>query len=105
MISSGTELLGTVETGWTVDFEAREFQSVQINQALLEELARKTGGQVVQARDLDRFVKTLPAKTAPITETLVRPLWDLPGVLPLLFGLVLVCFAVEWTLRRWRGLP
>jgi len=105
MISSGTELLGTVETGWTVDFEAREFQSVQVNQALLEALAHKTGGQVVQARDLDQFVKTLPAKTAPITETLVRPLWDLPGVLPLLFGLVLVCFAVEWTLRRWRGLP
>ncbi|MCF7974053.1 MAG: glutamine amidotransferase [Phycisphaerae bacterium] len=105
MISHGTELLGTVETGWTVDFEAREFQSVQVNQTLLKELAQKTGGQVVQARDLDQFVKALPAKTAPITETLVRPLWDLPGVLPLLFGLVLVCFALEWTLRRWRGLP
>ncbi|NQV33345.1 MAG: hypothetical protein HQ515_11690, partial [Phycisphaeraceae bacterium] len=105
MISQGGELLGTVETGWTVDFEAREFQSVQVNQALLKELAQKTGGQVVQARDLDKFIKALPAKTAPITETLIRPLWDLPGVLPLLFGLVLVCFAVEWTLRRWRGLP
>jgi uncharacterized membrane protein len=105
MISSDTELLGAVETGWTVDFEAREFQSVQVNHALLKELAQKTGGQVVLARDLDQFVKTLPAKTAPITETLVRPLWDLPGVLPLLFGLVLVCFALEWTLRRWRGLP
>ena len=105
MISTGTDLLGTVETGWTVDFEAREFHSVQVNTPLLEALAQETGGQVIQARDLDRFVKTLPAKTVPITETLIRPLWDLPGVLPLLFGLVLVCFAVGWTLRRWRGLP
>ncbi|MCP4452911.1 MAG: hypothetical protein GY809_15725, partial [Planctomycetes bacterium] len=72
---------------------------------LLETLAQKTGAHVVQARDLDQFVKTLSARTAPITETRVRPLWDLPGVLPLLFGLVLACFAVEWTLRRWRGLP
>jgi hypothetical protein len=105
MISQDDTLLGTVETGWTVDFEAREFQSVQVNRTLLEALAQKTGGQVVQARDLAQFVKTLPAKTVPITETLVRPLWDLPGVLPLLFGGVLVCFVVEWTVRRWRGLP
>lgn len=105
LISSGTELLDAVETGWTVDFEAREFQSVQVNQALLKGLAERTGGQLVQAGDLDRFVKTLPAKTVPVTETLVRPLWDLPGVLPVWFGVLLVCFVVEWTLRRWRGMP
>ncbi len=105
MISQDAALLGTVETGWTVDFEAREFHSVQVNAPLLEALAQKTGGQVVQASDLDEFVKTLPARTVPIIETRVRPLWDLPGVLPLWFGLVLVCFAVEWTVRRWRGLP
>ncbi|MCP4451919.1 MAG: hypothetical protein GY809_10685, partial [Planctomycetes bacterium] len=42
-VSSGTALLGTVETGWTVDFEAREFESVQVNVPLLETLAQKTG--------------------------------------------------------------
>ena len=105
MISQDDKLLGTVETGWTVDLEAREFQSVQVNQTLLETLARETGGQVVQARDLDRFAANLPAQTAPITEVLIRPLWDLPGVLPLLFSLALLCFAAEWALRRWRGLP
>ena len=105
MIAEGEELLGTVQAGWTVDFEASEFQSVQVNQGLLEELAQRSGGQVIAAKDLKSFVKNLPARTVPITETQVRPLWDLPGVLPLLFGVVLVCLAVEWTLRRWRGLP
>lgn len=104
-ITQDADLLDTVTTGWTVDFEAREFQSVQVDRALLEDLAERTGGQVVAAKDLRSFVKSLPGKTVPVTETQVRALWDLPGVLPLLFGLVLIGFAVEWTLRRWRGLP
>lgn len=97
--------LGTAETGWAVDIEAQEFRSIRPNQALLEKIARQTSGQVIELSELEDFARSLPARNAPITTTWVKPLWDLPGVLPALFLLILICFAGEWALRRRRGLP
>ena len=42
-------------------------------------------GQVVEAGELDQFARSLPHREVPITETWVRPLWDLPGILPAIF--------------------
>ena len=97
--------LGTAETGWAVDLEAQEFRSIRPNRALLEGIARQTSGQVIEISELEDFARSLPARNAPITTTWVKPLWDLPGVLPALFLLILICFAGEWALRRRRGLP
>lgn len=97
--------LGTAETGWAVDLEAQEFRSIRPNRALLEKIARQTSGQVIEISELEDFARSLPARNAPITTTWVKPLWDLPGVLPALFLLILICFAGEWALRRRRGLP
>jgi uncharacterized membrane protein len=93
------------QVGWTEDLEAREFQSVKANRALLEEIARRTGGRMVEIGELQSFARTLPRRVVPITEAWVRPLWDLPGVLPAAFLLVLAGFIAEWALRRRRGLP
>jgi hypothetical protein len=98
-------LLGEAQTGWAADLEAREFQSVRTNRPLLERLARQTGGRMVEASELDNFARALPRRDAPITETWVRPLWDLPGMLPAGFLLALVCLVGEWALRRWKGMP
>ncbi len=98
-------LLGEAQTGWAADLEAREFQSVRTNRPLLERLARQTGGRMVEAAELDTFVRTLPRRDAPITETWVRPLWDLPGLLPAAFLFALACLVGEWALRRWKGMP
>jgi len=97
--------LGDAQTGWTVDLEAREFQSVRTNRPLLERIARQTGGRLVEAGELDKFARSLPRREVPIAETWVRPLWDLPGIQPAIFLFALACFIAEWALRRWKGMP
>jgi hypothetical protein len=102
--ANGSEL-GEAKTGWPVDLEANEFRSIGINRPLLERIAHQTRGNVVELEALDKFVRNLPNKAAPITETWIKPLWDLPGVFPAVFLFVLICFTGEWTLRRWKGMP
>ena len=67
---------------------------------LLEEIARRTGGEVVAPSRLSRFVESLNQKKAPIVETYSYPLWHKPLVLALALG----CFVGEWGLRRLKGL-
>jgi uncharacterized membrane protein len=91
---------GRAETGWTADPAAAEFQSLVPNRSLMGALARETGGTVVAAQDLDRFVNELQQRPAPIMETWIRPLWHQPAV----FLFALLCFVTEWGLRRSKGL-
>ncbi len=93
--------LGRAEAGWSTDLAAEEFRSLVPNQALLEDIARKTGGQVVAAEDLDKFVRRLPELRAPVMETWSYPAWHTP----LMFGFALACLLAEWGLRRWKGMP
>lgn len=102
--ANGAEI-GSAEAGWATDLEAREFRSIKANRPLLEQIARQTGGRVVEIGELESFARSLPNRKAPITTVWVRPLWDLPGILPVVFMLLLLCLAVEWTLRRWKGMP
>lgn len=102
--SDGNEV-GQAEAGWAADLEAREFGSIATNQALLETIARQTGGRLVDISDLDRFARDLPSQDMPISTVVTRSLWDLPGVMPAVFLLALACFAGEWAIRRWKGMP
>jgi len=102
--ANGAEV-GDAETGWAVDLEAHEFRSIRTNRPLLERIARQTGGQVIELDALEDFVRSLPSRDVPITDTWIKPLWDLRGILPATFLLILMCFAGEWTLRRWKGMP
>lgn len=97
--------IGDAETGWAVDLEAREFQSIRANRPLLEKIARQTGGRIVELNELADFARDLPSRDVPITTTQIKPVWDLPGILPAVFLLALICFAGEWALRRWKGMP
>jgi uncharacterized membrane protein len=92
--------LGKVPTGWASEPLAREFAALQPNQALLAEIARKTGGEVVSSDQLDSFVQTLKRRKAPIVETYSYPLWHKSSF----FVLALLCFTGEWGVRRWKGL-
>lgn len=98
--SSGADL-GRAETGWSTDLAAEEFRSLVPNVALLEDIARKTGGQVVAAEDLERFVRRLPELKAPVMETWSYPAWHTP----VMFAFALACLLAEWGLRRWNGMP
>ena len=97
--------VGQAEAGWAADLEAREFGSITTNRALLETIARQTGGRLVSIADLDRFARDLPRQDMPISTVVTRSLWDLPGVMPAVFLLALACFAGEWAIRRWKGMP
>lgn len=93
--------LGRAEAGWSSDLAAEEFRSLVPNVALMEEVARKTGGQVVAAEDLEKFTKKLPDMKAPVMETWSYPAWHTP----LMFAFALGCLLAEWGLRRWKGMP
>ncbi len=95
------KIAGHAATGWTSDPAAAEFRSLKPNRALLEAIAKRTGGEVVALADLKNFVRRLPERHAPIMETWTDPLWHKPFV----FLLVLGCFLAEWGIRRWKGLP
>jgi hypothetical protein len=97
--SAGAEV-GRAEAGWTADPAAEEFRSLKPNRALLEQIARQTGGQVIAANKLDDFAAALPNRRAPITENRSSPLWHRPVV----FLFALACFIAEWGLRRWKGM-
>ncbi len=93
--------LGKSETGWVADPAAEEFQRVAPNVELLASLAKQTGGEVVNADNLEAFVKSLPNRKAPLTEAYTTALWNQPWVWLLIVG----CLCGEWGLRRYRGLP
>ena len=93
--------LGRAETGWSTDLAADEFRSMAPNVALLEELARRTGGRMVAPNELDALAQRLPRERAPQMEAWSTPAWHNGGV----FALALALLLAEWGLRRWKGLP
>lgn len=88
------------EAGWTNDPNADEFQSLVPNRAWMDAIAQKTRGRVLEQSDLDSWASELQFEAAPIMETISTPLWHTPY----LFGAAIFLFALEWYLRRKRGL-
>lgn len=93
--------LGKSETGWVSDPSAQEFERVVPDIELMERLAKQTGGQVIPIANLESFVRSLPTREAPLSETYTTPLWHQPWVL----AVIVACLCGEWALRRWKGLP
>ena len=98
--ADGSEV-GSRQTGWSVEPETEEFRTLTVNRPLLERLAKDTGGEVVDAGSLDRFVASLPNRKIPVVESWTYPLWHQWQI----FLAAIVCLIGEWGLRRWRGLP
>ncbi|MCI0741289.1 MAG: glutamine amidotransferase [Gemmataceae bacterium] len=96
---AGAEI-GRADAAWSSDPAAEEFRSLKPNRALLEQLAKSTGGRIIDAADLEKFAARLPREKVPIMETWTTPAWHRASV----FLFALACFAAEWGLRRWRGL-
>ena len=78
-----------------------EFRTLRPNRELLERLAEKTGGEVIELSQLDEFVQSLPNRKIPITEQRIKPIWHTWPVFVCALGLLIT----EWGLRRWKGLP
>ena len=91
----------TIQGGWVHEPDRDEFPFIAPQLELLQQLAEKSNGEVIAARNLQHFVNTLDQRHIPITEEFVTPLWHHPWVLTLVLG----CLFGEWSLRRWKGLP
>jgi uncharacterized membrane protein len=97
--SAGLEA-GRAEAGWSTDLAAEEFRSLTPNTALLEVIAKRTGGEVISANKLEDFARGLPHRHAPVMEAWTTPLWHTPSM----FAFAFICFVSEWGLRRWKGM-
>ena len=85
-----------LETDVRVEDTSREYHRPEADHAALEALAEATGGQVLQPSEIELLVELLPDRS--ITEVDVRRagLWDAPIV----FLLLVLLVAMEWTARR-----
>lgn len=96
----GSEI-GRREAGWAAEPSMDEFKVLAPNRELLEDLATKTGGEVIELGELDDFVTSLPNRKIPVTEPWIYPLWHQWSV----FALAIGCLIGEWGVRRWNGMP
>ncbi|MCD0461643.1 hypothetical protein [Roseiconus lacunae] len=98
--SADGEVVGTPSSGWTRQIAGREFDHIGFNRGLMEKIAQKSGGKLIDESNLDRFAQQLNSEKVPVMETWVYPIWHRGWVLSLALG----CLCAEWGLRRYRGL-
>lgn len=93
--------VGESEAGFTFEPDTEEFRSLRTNRELLQRIAERTQGEVIEPDQLDQFVSSLPNRRIPITEPWIYPLWHRWPML----AVAMLCLVGEWTLRRWKGWP
>ncbi|HYE32444.1 MAG TPA: glutamine amidotransferase [Methylomirabilota bacterium] len=91
---------GMATTGFASDPMGDEFRSLTPNRALLEMIASKTGGKMIEFADVSKLAVDLPKVKAPVVENWSYPIWHQPAI----FLLALACFLAEWGLRRYKGM-
>ena len=92
--------LGEDSTEIFVQSPLAEFESPQLNEQLLKQLAANTGGiytPIVDVKSLPENIKDVEEKVFAIQE---RDLWDTPIILIL----VVILLGAEWFLRKHKGL-
>jgi uncharacterized membrane protein len=92
--------LKPAEAGLVVDPDASEFATITPNRALLAQIAKQTGGRVLEPSALSGLANELLTREAPVMETTTSPLWHQAWVL----GLIVALLIAEWILRRRRGM-
>ncbi len=86
---------------WSLNPAAREFESLGINQTLLENLAAGTNGQLLKPHELESISEQLSKTNRIIKETQPSPVWH---QWPFLIAAIAL-LATEWLLRRRKNLP
>ncbi|MCC9601649.1 hypothetical protein LOC67_13910 [Stieleria sp. JC731] len=98
--SADGKVIGTPTAGWTQQIAGREFDHIGFNRALMETLAKSSGGKLIDESELPQFADKLDSEKVPVTETWVYPIWHRGWVMALALGFL----CAEWGLRRYRGL-
>lgn len=99
-LPDGSEL-GADGAGVVWEPAATELARLAPDRERLAELARRTGGELVEPAGLESFVARLAAGEVPVTDERLDPLWHRWWVLVL----ALLCLCAEWAVRRLHGLP
>lgn len=89
----------TVAMDWIEERAATEFARIPPQRARLAELARRTGGELLEPSQLASFAERFSRRAVPIVETRTVPVWHQPWW----FLAALGCLIGEWTLRRGKG--
>ncbi|UCD81775.1 MAG: hypothetical protein JSW26_10215, partial [Desulfobacterales bacterium] len=77
-----------------------EFINAGMDAALLEKMAKVSGGKFYTDKNADRLIDDLKRLQKFTTVEIQRDIWDMPLILLLLFGL----FGLEWWIRRRKGM-
>lgn len=91
------EPLGTSERVVRVTAGEEEYFDPAMRRALLERIARETGGRFYTPATVNALAEDVRYTGRGVTTVEERELWDMPAVLVLLVGLVLA----DWSYRRW----
>jgi hypothetical protein len=86
-----------VESEYAVELPGVETNQVWLNRPLLKEMAGISGGRYFDIHQLDEIAAAIPDRTETIeSRSQPRPLWDVPGMLVALVGLL----GAEWLVRK-----
>ena len=83
-------------TTFRVEPPRREIDEPALNRPLLADLARLTGGQVLELKDVDRLDAAIAMREVTRTLETRNELWDAP----LLYLTIILCLTAEWVLRK-----
>lgn len=95
------EQIGSASGEFAVEAFSLEDAEARRRPAILRAIAEATGGAYVAPETIDDLPPTVPLERRSRTLTYEFELWNSPWLLLSAVGL----FALEWTLRRRRGLP
>jgi len=80
--------------------EGDEYYQSEMNPALLQKIARQTGGEFRLADNAAGLAEVLDKRQRGVNVLMRHELWDMPVI----FLLVILFLSAEWSYRRWRRL-
>lgn len=96
----GQESLGTQHERFEVAESYAEFVNPDLNVQLLQTLARISGGEYYTFENAAQMVNQISLVDSATSQLSEVEIWDMP----LIFGVLVLLLAVEWFLRKRRGL-
>ena len=96
----GGKSLGEQDGLFEVAESYAEFTNAELNAQLLQTLANTSGGRYYTLEDASQMVNHIPLVESATSRLVDEEVWDMP----LIFGIVIFMFGLEWFLRKRRGL-
>ena len=93
-------VVSSEETRFQVTPEGSEFFASQMNEGLLRNIAAETRGAFYTPDQMYRLVDDLADRQRGSRTLVQYQLWDMP----IIFILLVLLLATEWSYRRWRGM-